>query len=126
AEFDLNGTRYRYNGNDVTGTANADWKYTGPYVGMGWDIGIFSGLSFFMDAGVVFAGESPKLGLNVPINDKLQRWDRDTSTWQNVGGNTDLETKFNEHKDAALADAQDELNKYKIYPLIKLGLMWRF
>jgi hypothetical protein len=32
-----------------------NWKYRGPYAGLGWDIGIFRGFKLFVDAGVVFA-----------------------------------------------------------------------
>ena len=36
------------------------WKYHGPYAGVGFDLGIWRGFKFFMDAGVVFA-DAPKV-----------------------------------------------------------------
>ena len=35
--------------------ANYNWKYSGPYAGFGFDLGIYRGFKFFLDAGVVFA-----------------------------------------------------------------------
>ena len=35
--------------------ANFNWRYSGPYAGLGFDLGVFRGVKFFMDAGVVFA-----------------------------------------------------------------------
>lgn len=35
--------------------AEFDWNYHGPYAGFGFDLGIWRGFKFFMDAGVVFA-----------------------------------------------------------------------
>ena len=47
--------------------ASFNWKYRGPYAGFGFDLGIFRGFKFFMDAGVVFAN-TPKV-TNKNIND---------------------------------------------------------
>jgi len=35
--------------------ATFNWKYHGPYAGIGFDLGIYHGFKFYMDAGVVFA-----------------------------------------------------------------------
>lgn len=40
--------------------ADFHWKYHGPYAGLGFDLGIWRGFKFFMDAGVVFA-KAPKV-----------------------------------------------------------------
>lgn len=40
--------------------ADYKWKYHGPYAGMGFDLGIWRGFKFFMDAGVVFS-DAPKI-----------------------------------------------------------------
>lgn len=45
-------------GAQVRGKLN--WKYNGPYGGLGWDIGVFRGFKFFVDAGVIFTNP-PKL-----------------------------------------------------------------
>ena len=126
-EFEFDGTKYRYLGNDVYGTATANWKFHGPYVGTGFDIGLFWGFKIYMDAGVVFTNKAAELDLNVDVNN-LQY--NDGGTWKNFDvadpNYTSKVDEFNDRKDAELKDAQDELNKYKFYPLIKLGFMYRF
>ncbi|MDR2269073.1 MAG: hypothetical protein LBD94_02715, partial [Rickettsiales bacterium] len=49
--------------------ADVKWKYSGPYAGLGFDLGVFRGFKFFMDAGVVFA-KPPKVSrsnLTMPV-----------------------------------------------------------
>jgi hypothetical protein len=40
--------------------ANLKWKYSGPYAGIGFDLGVLAGFKFYVDAGVVFA-KPPKV-----------------------------------------------------------------
>lgn len=125
-EFEFDGTKYRYLGNDVYGTAKADWKFHGPYAGTGFDIGLFAGFKIYMDAGVVFTNKAAELDLGVDVNN-LQY--NDGGTWKNFEGDPNydvLVNEFNARKDAELKDAQDELDKYKFYPIVKLGFMYRF
>ena len=126
-EFEFDGTKYRYSGNEVYGTATANWKFHGPYVGTGFDIGLFRGLKIYMDAGVVFTNKAAELDLNVDVNN-LQY--NDGGIWKPFDpadpNYTSKVNEFNARKDAELQDAQDELDKYKFYPLIKLGFMYRF
>lgn len=119
--FELNGTDYKYIGNQIHGTANADWNYRGPYLGAGFDLGLFAGLKIYMDAGVVFTSKTAQLGLDLPT-DNLQKWNG--SSWEKVelGGIAE----FEQAKHDALADAQDELDKLKFYPMVKIGFMYRF
>ncbi|MDR2770016.1 MAG: hypothetical protein LBB08_01040 [Rickettsiales bacterium] len=46
------------NGSKIS--ANLDWKYSGPYAGIGFDLGVYGGFKFYFDAGVVFA-KPPKV-----------------------------------------------------------------
>lgn len=119
--FSLEGIDYKYVGNEVHGTANAEWNYRGPYLGAGFDLGLFAGLKIYMDAGVVFTNKTAQLGLDLPT-DNLQKWNG--SSWEKV----DLSeiSEFEQAKAAALADAQDELDKLKFYPMVKIGFMYRF
>lgn len=119
--FELNGIQYKYNGNEVHGTAKADWDYSGPYLGAGFDLGIFAGFKIYMDAGVVFTSKTAQLNLDLPT-DNLQKWNG--STWEGVDLSNMAE--FEAAKQAALADAQSELDKLKFYPMVKLGFMYRF
>ena len=45
-------------GTKATGKFN--WKYNGPYGGIGWDIGVYRGFKFFFDAGVIYTNP-PKI-----------------------------------------------------------------
>ena len=118
-QFQLGDTYYRYSGNTLDGTADAKWDFHGPYAGTGFDIGIFRGLKLFLDAGVVFTSKAAELSLNVPT-DNLQQSSNGT-TWTTVNV-----SQLEEVKADALKDAQDELDKYKFFPMVKLGFMYRF
>ncbi len=119
--FSLNGTDYKYVGNEVHGTAKADWNYRGPYLGAGFDLGIIAGFKIYMDAGLVFTSKTAQLGLDLPT-DNLQKWNG--MSWEEV----DLSgvAEFEQAKRDALADAQSELDKLNFYPMVKIGFMYRF
>ena len=119
--FELNGQNYKYSGNSVHGTANLDWNYNGPYLGAGFDIGLFAGLKIYFDAGVVFTNRAAELGLDIPL-DGLQVFEN--GGWGVVSGA--LVDDFNQAKQDALADAQSELDKLTFYPMVKIGFMYRF
>jgi hypothetical protein len=124
-EFELNDTMYRYNGGDINGRGGVNWKYSGPYLGTGFDLGLFMGIKIYMDLGVVFTSKTAKLGLDVPVSDKLQISTDDGLTWKSVKG-TVWQAQFDHDKKMALKDANDDLSKLKFFPLLKLGLMYRF
>ncbi len=119
--FSLNGMDYKYVGNELHGTARADWNYRGPYLGAGFDLGIIAGFKIYMDAGVVFTNKTAQLGLDLPTKN-LYKWEN--GAWEPV----DLEgiSEFEQAKHDALADAQKELDKLNFYPIIKIGFMYRF
>lgn len=115
-EFELGGNKYYYEGEIMHGTAKLDWKYNGPYLGTGFDLGIFAGFKMYLDAGVVFAGNSAKIDLDVPLEGL-----------KHVAGGTDVvQSELDNAKKKALADAQKELDKVDFYPLVKIGFMYRF
>lgn len=118
-EFELDGQTYTYDSSDAKGTAKVGWKYSGPYVGTGFDFGLFWGIKIYMDAGVVFTDKAAKADLVIPL-DGLK------VNGENVKGNKTLETEFENRKKTELEDVQDELDKYKFYPMVKLGFMYRF
>ncbi|MBO4672627.1 MAG: hypothetical protein J5608_03185 [Alphaproteobacteria bacterium] len=125
-EFEFSGTKYRYLGNDVYGTATLDWNFNGPYLGTGFDLGLFYGFKLFLDAGVVFTNKAAELDLKVDVNN-LQ-YDNGGG-WTNFAGDpnyNNLVADFNARKKAELQDAQDELDKYKFFPIVKMGFMYRF
>lgn len=123
-EFKLMDNLYRYTGNRVHGTARADWKYSGPYLGTGFDLGLFAGFKIYMDAGVVFTSKTAQLNLDVPFAG-LEYYDTAASTWKPVSSSAE-QAEVDRVKAEALADAQSELDDIKFYPMIKLGFMYRF
>jgi hypothetical protein len=122
-EFTLENQKYRYTGNTMNGKANLDWNYAGPYLGTGFDLGLFWGIKIFMDAGVVFTSKTAAVGLDVPL-DNLQHWNG--SGWDNVTPGSAIEDQLNNVKAATLKDANDTLADIKYYPMVKLGFMYRF
>ena len=117
-EFDLAGNRYAYTGNTVNGSAELDWSYRGPYLGTGFDFGLFAGLKIYLDAGVVFTNRAAELSLDVPT-DNLQMWNGTSWVAADI---PQLDAAIAE----TLSDAQSELDDYKFYPMVKLGFMYRF
>ena len=120
AEFKLGDTWYKYTAGDTKGLALAKWNMAGPYAGLGFDIGLFAGLKIYFDAGCVFTNETAKLDLQI-VEANLQQSTDNGNTWTTVN----IPDLHNE-KAAALADAQKKLDKYPYYPIVKLGLMYRF
>ena len=126
-EFELNDIRYKYAGGEMHAKAKADWNYHGPYVGTGFDLGLFLGLKIYVDAGVVFTNKAAQLGLDVPTTG-LSQWYE--GHWEQVAGDSPLQQELQQNLADAerevLREGQEELNKYKFYPMVKVGLMYRF
>ena len=120
-EFELNDTRYSYDDNTKRGRAVMNWKYSGPYLGTGFDLGLFYGFKIYMDAGVVFTDNHAKLDLNIPIEGL-----KNVAANELVQENTTLEDGFHEDRAKTIADAQKELDKIDYYPIVKFGFMYRF
>lgn len=121
-DFELMDTKFRYLGNSVNGTAEFDWDYRGPYLGTGFDFGLFGGFKIYLDAGVVFTNRAAQLDLNVPFENLEIYQD---GAWKSVQSEH-LESVVDAVVNEALADAQSELDDLKFYPIVKLGFMYRF
>ncbi|MBP3545022.1 MAG: hypothetical protein J6J82_01785 [Alphaproteobacteria bacterium] len=117
-EFELGGHQFKYVGNAVHGTAQFDWDYRGPYLGTGFDLGLFAGFKIYMDAGVVFTNKSAQLDLDIPFNNLYM----DGTPVDNDA----IKETVNGVIDETLADAQSELDDLKFYPIVKVGFMYRF
>ena len=117
--FKLGGEKYYYDGNSVHATADAKWKVRGPYAGTGFDIGIYGGFKIFLDAGVVFTSKAAEIGIDVPFTN-LHKAD---GTPVNTPA---LQAQVEAAKADALKKAQDKLDEYKFFPMVKLGFMYRF
>ncbi len=125
-EFELAGNKYTYDGDTMRGKAEVNWKYCGPYLGTGFDLGIYAGFKLYLDAGVVFVDKNATINLDVPL-DGL----KDINGTEIIAnsGNSTIQAAYDEYQNAktkALADAQNELNKIDYYPLVKIGFMYRF
>lgn len=121
-EFELSDNQFRYLGNSVHGTAEFDWDYRGPYLGTGFDFGLFAGFKIYVDAGVVFTNHVAQLDLDVPFTGLEMLQD---GVWKPVES-TELESVVDGIIQETLADAQSELDDFKFYPMVKVGFMYRF
>lgn len=121
--FSLDGKDYRYTGNQIYASANMNWNTSGPYLGAGFDLGLFAGLKIYLDAGVVFTSRAAQLGLDIPL-DNLQVYEG--GNWKPVKNSPVSEDQLDQAQRTALAEAQNELDKLTFYPIIKLGFMYRF
>ena len=70
----------------------------------------------------MFSDNHANVNLDVPVTSDLK--DITTGTPQAITG--EIETKFEEAKAKALAEAQNEMDKVNYYPIVKLGFMYRF
>jgi len=117
-EFGLGHNRYKYADGANHASATANWHYDGPYVGTGFDLGLFAGFKIYFDAGIVFTRKAAQIALDVP-SDNLYKWNG--NDWALVDPD-DLANDV----ESARNDAQSEADKAKYFPIVKLGLMYRF
>jgi hypothetical protein len=98
-----------YNVADV-GTLNAkiDFNTAAPYLGIGWGnaVGKGSPLTIMFDIGIMFQG-SPKVSLNAT-------------------GNIASDVAFQENLDREISDLKDDIESVQYYPIVSLGLAYRF
>jgi len=121
-KFQLGDTLYCYTGGGVHGKAKMKWDFSGPYLGTGFDIGLFGGFKLFVDAGVVFTSKAAELSLDIPNQSGLKYSTDNGDSWSTV----DVQGQIDTDTEEVLEDAQDELDKYKFYPMVKMGFMYRF
>lgn len=103
-----------YTGSDL-GRLNGEFTFnkTSPYAGLGWDtsFGRDKVLGFVFDLGVVFSG-SPKVNLYAdgPITDP----------------SNPLYNQFQQDMETEEKNLQDDLDTFKYYPVIGIGVNFRF
>ena len=119
-EFELNDHKYYYVGDEMHARVMADWKYRGPYLGTGFDMGLFWGFKIYFDAGLVYTGRPAKFDLNAPINGL-----ENESHVAIVEGSAEHD-QFIQDKNKEIEDVRKDLKDYPYYPLVKLGFMYRF
>jgi hypothetical protein len=105
--YDIGGTTFTA-AQVGTLSGNADLGSSAPYLGLGWQFGAGGkGFHVNLDAGVLFQ-DSPTVQL--------------TSTGGTQSGNPQLTQAL----DSESRDLEDELDKLELYPVISLGLGYRF
>ena len=105
-KYTINDTTY--NASDV-GTLTGTGKFPGvaPYLGLGFGTAARGGrLAFLFDLGFDFG--KPKIALT------------------SVGGAKSNDPRLQSHLNAQIASTQDDVNKIPGYPVLSLGLMYRF
>ena len=118
-EFELNNHKYYYS-NEMLAKAMVDWKYNGPYLGAGFDLGLFWGFKVYFDAGVVYTGSPAKFDMLVPTEGLTN------ADGVAVADDAAAYEQFDTDKNKELSDARKEVKDYPYYPLVKLGFMYRF
>ena len=112
--YDIGGVRIPA---DILGTldADAEWDPFAPYVGLGWGnaVGANQKVGFSFDIGAVFQGEAdveltPVLPADSPIN--------------TPGARQALQILLDREE----ADIEDEAGDYDIYPVVSIGVTYRF
>ena len=125
-EFELDGNKYTYDGTQMHGKAMVDWKYNGPYLGTGFDLGLFWGFKIYMDAGVVFTDNTAKFDLNIPFDGLKDEYGTTIVPDSSDPLVQAAYAEFENAKAKALSDARKEVKDYPYYPLVKIGFMYRF
>lgn len=110
--FDIGGNTYTV---DEVGSlnGNVDFNSLAPYLGVGWGnpFGAGGNWSFSCDLGVVFQG-SPNVTL--------------TATPTNAFDDPALRAELDRRVEAERRDLEDELDDFKYYPLVSIGITYRF
>jgi hypothetical protein len=114
-----------YNGNELSGAADGeldvgdntyqasldatiDWRSFAPYLGVGYGNAVQGGRwSFAFDAGVMFTG-SPDVNVKGRVN------------------NPGLQDQFDNDLRQEQEELQDDLDDFKYYPVVSLGVTYRF
>lgn len=105
--IDIGGTPYFVS--DVgTLDAKIDFRKTAPYLGIGWGNAVDNGnpLSFSVDIGVMFQG-TPRVSLDAT-------------------GPLASNPAFQESLDREVEDLKDDIEDLKYYPIISLGIAYKF
>ncbi|HKV09260.1 MAG TPA: hypothetical protein VJ725_14040 [Thermoanaerobaculia bacterium] len=96
--------------------AKADFDPVVPYVGLGWGNAVSEGkkVGFFFDLGVIFQGEADvELTPNIPAGSPINT---------TPGARDALEILLSREE----ADLEDEAADYDLYPVVAIGLTYRF
>ncbi len=128
------GETFEFNNRPYTGRANMllDFKSLSPYFGLGWSSQKTSGLSVDFEVGALFQG-APRLsgsgtvtGNNNDCSFILNTAGVATVTGNVCSTNGVIQANFKRDIEAEHTELQDSLNSFKIYPVLSLGIRYRF
>ena len=122
--FDIGDEAYGASGsNPLTLDANIDLgNSSAGYLGLGWGNSYSSGFSFSLDVGVLFSG-APKVSLAANGTAYLVS---DPSTTFDVNGNSEQAVELRQQLETERKNLEDDLTDFEYYPVIMLGLGYRF
>ncbi len=116
-EYEINGFPYKATDIGIM-TADAEFDTVAPYIGIGWgNKGSESGWGFSIDVGAMYHGETTlnaeaTRGVGIPAD--------------NGGPNDILFDQIQADVETERQDAEDEINDFKWYPVIMVGVTYTF
>lgn len=122
--FDIGGARFSGTTSDpLSLSATVDLgKSTASYLGLGWGNSYSSGISFSFELGALFSGkataELTASGTAFNIAQPQQQF--------NVQGTSAAAVAFRQELAAEQANLQQDLDDFEIYPVVALGVGYRF
>lgn len=112
----------RISGSDARLTGQVDFKSAAPYLGLGFGNSMSgTGLYGIFDVGVLFQGK-PKADLAALGTATVTDENGTTRTNVNLATDPEVQTAITEEE----ASLQDDIDSYKLYPVINLGIGYRF
>ncbi len=108
---------------DVDGDLRVTFKEIAPYLGIGWSHSRTQSrkLSFLFDLGVAFQG-APELTLNGSCGTTGE----DTFASFGLGNETDCQAAVDEIIATERPKVDEDLDKFKLYPVMSLGILYSF
>ena len=88
-------------------SADTDFDSVAPYLGLGWDVGLGDQMALNFDLGVLFQGEA-------------------SVAFSSVGGTLSNDPTFLADLEDEERLAEDDLEDYDLYPVLSIGLSYRF
>jgi len=109
-------------GSDARLNGKVDFKSTAPYLGLGWGNSFNgTGLYSIVDIGVLFQGK-PKADLAAAGSATVTDENGNSRTVSDLSQDPDVSDAVAEEE----ASLQEDLDSYKLYPVINVGIGYRF
>ena len=124
-EIFIAGKDFKVNGGALDLTANLKTDVSGPYAGMGFDLGMTSHLKIYVDAGVVFV-DKPRISAGLIGGDGVKVYRNHRLIYRgNLTENDDLKNEIlSAITDAYTKEFSNLLRPY--HPILKVGVKYKF